>query len=93
MTGAFMAGCDALDVHDDYIVAANHHWDKQLSIHSISQRKKVVDIEWEESNYLKEGSGFLYGARFSPDGRLIFACAAGRNDIKVFDCSDYSAIK
>ena len=83
-----MTGCDAMDVFEDQIVTANHHWDKQLSIHSISQRKKILDIEWEESNYLKEGSGFLYGARFSPDGNLIFCCSAGRNEIKVFDNSD-----
>jgi hypothetical protein len=42
---------------------------------------------------LSEGAGFLFGAKFSADGALIFSCAAGRNELKVFDNSDQTNIK
>ena len=66
--GTLMMGCDALDVNGDNILCSNHTADKQLSIVSISQRRKIVDIEWEESKFLAEGAGYLFGAKFSTDG-------------------------
>lgn len=35
----------------------------------------------------------MFGAKFSADGALIFSCAAGRNELKVFDNSDQTNIK
>ena len=93
MEGVFLNGCDSMDVFDDQLLTGAHTQDNQLAIHSISQRRKILDIEWEDNKYCQSESGNLYGARFSADGELIFCVSAGRNDIKVFDNSDQSRVK
>jgi WD40 repeat protein len=49
MLGPLICGSDAIDVQGDQILAGSHFGSSQLAIYSLSQRKKIVDIEWEES--------------------------------------------
>lgn len=93
MEGVFLNGCDSMDVFEDQILTGAHTQENQLAIHSISMRRKILDIEWEDNKFAQSESGNLYGAKFSPDGDLIFCCSAGRNDFKVFDNSDQSRVK
>lgn len=76
---------DALDVHEDLIVAASNRNKDPIQIFSLTKRQLIQNVEWDTTKKDQE-SGFLYGARFSkPQPDLIFTGGAGRNEIKIFE--------
>ena len=78
---------DSIDISGDEILAGSNRQEKPLNIFSMSMRKKIVDIEWDNPIRRDYEAGYLYGARFSKDDyrSVIFACGAGRNEAKCFD--------
>ena len=84
--GPLISG-DSIDINGDEILTASNRQEKPLQIYSMSMRKKLTDIDWDNPSRRDHEAGYLFGARFSKDDyrSVIFACGAGKNEAKCFD--------
>lgn len=77
---------DSIDIMGDQVLIGSYRNADNLSIWSLSQRKKIFDIDFEMAGRRDQDSGYLFCAKFSkPDGRVIFAGGAGKREFKVFE--------
>ena len=84
--GPLVSG-DCIDINGDTILAGSNRHEKPLAIYSISMRKTISEIAYDPSPVGMPESGYVLAARFSkdPEGSLVFAGGAGRNELKAFD--------
>lgn len=87
---------DALDIHEDMILAGSNRNQNCLQIFSLNKRQLIQNVEWEASSKKDPEVGFVYGARFSrPTPHLIFAGGAGKSEVKIFEnnCDNTASMK